>query len=109
MRGLKDKLRDLTDYVRRGMGAPRRKVDGGEYLKKDGGLKGGLEMKNTSRWLNRPREKRKMRLRFQVGNLDLPERRNRYTSSRVEQEVDAQNCSYGKAIYGEQSLYIGRT
>ena len=31
------------------------------------------------------------------GDLDLPERRKRYTSSRVEKKVDAQNFSCGKA------------
>ena len=38
------------------------------------------------------------KLRFRVGDLDLPERRKRYTSSRGEEEVDAQMCSCGKAI-----------
>ena len=39
-----------------------------------------------------------LKLRFRVGNLDLPERRKRYTSSRKEEEVDAQMCPCGKAI-----------
>ena len=38
-----------------------------------------------------------LKLRFRVGDLDLPVRRERYTSSRAE-EVDAQMCPYGKAI-----------
>ena len=41
-----------------------------------------------------------LKLRFRVGDLDLPERRQRYTSSRVE-EVDKQNCpsmACGKTI-----------
>ena len=35
------------------------------------------------------------KLRFRIGDLDLPERRKRYTSSRVEEE-DAQTCPCGK-------------
>ena len=37
-----------------------------------------------------------LKLRFQVGDLDLPERRERYTSSR--EEEDDQICPRGKAI-----------
>ena len=40
---------------------------------------------------------KKQKLRFRVGDLDLPEERKRYTSSR-EEEVDAQMCLCGKAI-----------
>ena len=39
-----------------------------------------------------------LKLRFRVGDLDLPERRKRYTSKRVEEEVDKQICPCGKAI-----------
>ena len=39
-----------------------------------------------------------LKLRFWVGDLDLPERSKRYTSKRVEEEVDKQNCPCGKAI-----------
>ena len=51
-----------------------------------------------------------LKLHFHVGNLDLPERRKRYTSSR-EGEIDAQMCPCGKAIesrshiVGECDLY----
>ena len=41
--------------------------------------------------------------RFRVGDLYLPERRKRYTSSR-EEEIDAQMCPCGKAI--ESRTYI---
>ena len=41
---------------------------------------------------------KKLKLRFRVGDLDLPERRKRYTSSREEGEVDAQVCSCGKVL-----------
>ena len=40
----------------------------------------------------------KKKLRFRVGDLDLPERRKRYKSKRVEEGKDKQNCSRGKAI-----------
>ena len=39
-----------------------------------------------------------LKLRFRAGDLDLPERRKRYTSSREEEEIDAQMCPCGKAI-----------
>ena len=39
-----------------------------------------------------------VKLRFRVGVLDLPERRKRYTSSREEEDVDAQKCPCGKAM-----------
>ena len=44
-----------------------------------------------------PRSK-KLKLRFRVGDLDLPERRKRYTSSREEEEEDAQKCPCGKTM-----------
>ena len=41
-----------------------------------------------------------LKLRFRVGSLDLPERRNKYTinNSREEEEEDAQMCPCGKAV-----------
>ena len=39
-----------------------------------------------------------LKLRFRVGDLDQPERRNRYSSSREEEEIDAQICPCGKSI-----------
>ena len=38
-----------------------------------------------------------LKLRLRVGDLDLPERRKRYASSREEEE-DAQMCPSGKAV-----------
>ena len=52
-----------------------------------------------------------LKLRFRIGDLDLPERRKRYTSSREEKEEDAQTCLCGKAresrihIVAECELY----
>ena len=39
-----------------------------------------------------------LKLRFGVGDLDLPEKRRRYTSSREQDEVDAQMCPGVKPI-----------
>ena len=52
-----------------------------------------------------------LKLRFRVGDLDLPERRKRYTNKRVKEEVDKQNFPRGKAtesrthIVAECELY----
>ena len=40
---------------------------------------------------------KRLKLRFRVGDLDLPERRKRYASSREEEEI-AQMCPCGKAL-----------
>ena len=42
----------------------------------------------------------KLKLLLRVGDLDLPGRRKRYTTSPMEEEVDAQNRPCGKAIVG---------
>ena len=41
---------------------------------------------------------KKLRLRFRVGDLDLPERRKRYTSSREEEDVATIMCPCGTII-----------
>ena len=41
---------------------------------------------------------KKLKLRFRVGNLDLPERRKRYTSNREEEDVARNTCPCGTAI-----------
>ena len=51
-----------------------------------------------------------LKLRLRAGNLDLPERRKRYTGSREEEEGDAQMCPGGKAVErahveGELEIY----
>ena len=46
-------------------------------------------------WPNGLRENAE--LQFGVGDLDLPERRNTYTSSREETREDAHMCPCGKA------------
>ena len=39
-----------------------------------------------------------LKLRFRVGDLDLPERRKRYISSREKEDADAHVCPRGTAI-----------
>ena len=39
-----------------------------------------------------------LKLRFRVGDLDLPQKRKRYTSSREDEDVDAQKCPCDKAM-----------
>ena len=39
-----------------------------------------------------------LKRRFRVGDLDLPERRKIYTSSREEENVDARMCPRGTTI-----------
>ena len=60
------------------------------------GVKRAIGMKA---YMHRPLDAAKnLKLRFRVGDLDLPERRKRYTSKRVEEKVDEQNCPCGKAV-----------
>ena len=54
---------------------------------------------------------KKLKMRFLVGDLDLPERSKRYTSSREKEKKGAQMCPCGKAvestthIVGEFEIY----
>ena len=54
---------------------------------------------------------KKLKLRFRVGDLNLPERRNRYTSSPGEEDVAANMCPCGTTIesrthiIGEREIY----
>ena len=55
-----------------------------------------------------------LKLRFRVGDLDLPERRKRYTSSREEEDVATSLCPCGTTlesrthIVGECKIYTRR-
>ena len=92
--GYKTKVRDMI--TTREKGALRRKVDKEEHLQIYGGLREGIGMKT---YLHGPMDAAKnLKLRFRVGDLDLPERRKRYGSSRGEQDEDTQKCRCGKAI-----------
>ena len=54
---------------------------------------------------------KRLKLWFRVGDLDLPGRRNKYTSSRVDEEGGAQKCPCGNAddsrvhTVGKRELY----
>ena len=75
--------------------ALRNKVEPEKHLK----VYGGLREVGMKAYLHGPMDFAKtLKLRFRVGDLDLPERRKRYTSSREEEEIDAQMCPCGKAI-----------
>ena len=47
-----------------------------------------------------------LELQFRPVDLGLPERRKRFTSSRKEEEVDAQVCPCGKAV-GSRTHIVG--
>ena len=75
--------------------ALRNKVKEEEHLEIYGGLREDIEMKT---YLHGPMDYAKtLKLRFSVGDLDRPERRKRYASSREEEEI-AQMCPCGKAV-----------
>ena len=104
----KAKVSDMIEL--REMKSLRQKADEEEHLKIYGGLGEGIGMKTyLLTWLTRLR-KNPLKLRFRIGDLDLPERRKMYTSSRVEEE-DGQTCPCGKAresrthIVAECELY----
>ena len=62
----------------------------------NGGLRKDIGMKTYLHGLMN--YAKKLKLRFRVGDLDLPERRKRYTSSREEEDVDAHMCPRGTTI-----------
>ena len=67
-----------------------------EHLEIYGGLREETGMKT---YLHGPMDYAKTpKLRFSVWDLDLQERRQRYTSSREEEEEDAQMYPCGKAV-----------
>ena len=76
--------------------ALRSKGGSGKHLEVYGGLRKGIGMKT---YLHGPMTfAKKQKLRFCVSDLNLPEKQKRYSSSREEEEVDAQMCPCGKAI-----------
>ena len=48
-----------------------------------------------------------LKLRFRVGGLDVPERRNKYTSSREKEDEDAQKCPCGEAVESRTQMLGG--
>ena len=66
-----------------------------KHLKVYGGLRGDI---GKTTYLQGPMDYAKnLKQRFREGDLDLPERRKRYSSSR-EEDVDAHMCTCGTAI-----------
>ena len=62
-------------------------------------VKKGGKKKSMKTYLHGPMDYVKTpQLQFRARGLDLPERRKRYTSSREEEEDDAQRCPCGKVI-----------
>ena len=80
--GYETEVRDMIKM--REKGALRRKIDEEKHLEIYGWLREGIRMKT---YLHGPMDSAKNL----KGDLDLPGRRKRYTSSRVEEEEDAQN------------------
>ena len=71
-----------------------------------GGLREGIGMKTYLHGLMDYATK--LKLRFRVGDLDLPEKRKRYTSSREEEEDVATNwCPCGTTIEGRTHIVGG--
>ena len=77
--------------------ALRNKVESKKkHLEIYGGQREGIIIKA---YLHGPMDFAKtLKVRCRIGDLDLPERRKRYTSNREEEEIDAQMCPCGKAI-----------
>ena len=74
----------------------RTKVEEEKHLEIYRGLREDIGMKTC---LHGPMDyAKKLKLRFRVEDLDLPERRKRYTRSRVEEDVATHMCPCGTAI-----------
>ena len=67
-----------------------------KHLEIYGGLREDIGMKT---YLHGPMDyAKKLKLRFRVGDLGLPERRKRYTSSREEENVATNMCPCSATI-----------
>ena len=74
----------------------RHNVKKEKHLEVYGGLREDIGIKT---YLHGPTGyAKKLKLRFRVGDLDLPDRRKRYTSSREEEDVAICMCSCGTTI-----------
>ena len=110
MEGLRRYMAEVEERIeRRERPTLRTKVESEKRLQIYVGLREGIGMKT---YLHGQVDFAKtLKLRFRVGDLDLPERRKGYTSSR-EEEVDAQMCPCGKAtesrthIVGDCETYM---
>ena len=69
------------------------------------GIHGVEEDVGTKTYLHGPMDKaKKLKLRFRVGDLDLPEKRKRHTSSREEEDVATNMCPCGTTIEGRTHI-----
>ncbi|CAB1099916.1 unnamed protein product [Ectocarpus sp. CCAP 1310/34] len=105
--GFKKKVKEMLES--REEATLRKKVRSEDHLEIYGKLKEGI---GTKSYLDGPMDyAKKLKLQFRVGDLDLPERRKRYSSRRREEEEDRQTCPCGKSeesrphIVGECELY----
>ncbi|CAB1111443.1 unnamed protein product [Ectocarpus sp. CCAP 1310/34] len=105
--GFKKKVKEMLES--REEATLRKKVRSEDHLETYGKLKEGIRMKS---YLDGPMDDaKKLKLQFRVGDLDLPERRKRYSCRRREEEEDRQTCPCGKSeesrphIVGECELY----
>ena len=93
MRGARQEAEQRIE--RRETLALRNKVKEEEHLEIYGELREEIGMKT---YLHGPMDFAKtLKLRFRLGDLDLPERRKMYVSSREQEEI-AQMCPCGKAV-----------
>ena len=82
------------------------KVKSEKHLRDIRGVEG--RSRNGKKYLHGPTDFAKtLKLRFLVGDLDLPERRKRYTCSLEEEEIGAQMCPCGKAIESRTHIVGG--
>ena len=72
--------------------ALRNKVKEEKYSRDTRGVEEIYWNENVSARPNLMDYAKKLKLRFRVRDLDLPERRKRYTSSREEEDMDAHMC-----------------
>ena len=92
---------------RKGKVSAKKYGERGEALGYIWGVEGKYWNENVFAWPDGLREK--LKLRFRVGDLDLPQRSKRYTSSR-EEDMDAHMCPCGTIesrthIVGECEIY----
>ena len=79
-------------------------VEEEKHLEIYGGLSEDVRMKT---YLHGPMDyAKRLKLRFRVGDLDLPGRRKRYISSREEEDVATNMCPWGTTIQS-RTLVVG--
>ena len=83
----------------------KNKVKEEKHLEIYGGLMEDIGIKT---FLHGPMDyANKLKLRFRVGDLDLPERRKRYTSSREEEDVATHTCPFRTTIESRTDIVGG--